>query len=315
MARTDVPPPQDHKTRRLQYDMLKLDMRDSIDLIASTVLNSGGELDLQIRSNYFNVYYMGGSLWNVSNISPMTRGMQITVDPEYFNRESGVVLNSSWIPKPKAPFKEWLETLSKLKGVLDGWFAIHDNRERQLQHNLAVNHLSNQNSGWIILDVEYAAWLHGAKKGKKTKESRRLCKFDLLGVKREDLNRTQALPVYVMELKQGNGSIEGESSITSHAEDMEQLICDKADVRAKNALIESIRLSFLEKQTLGLMPNISADLSVREIRLKPAFILEGVDKTPELRAQKTKAEMILSDFNSDIPWLDYDEMKNATIER
>jgi len=312
MANVDAPPPDVHKIRRIQYDDLKTKMKTSVAEIARRVIDSKGVLDLQIRSNYFNVYYKGGSLWKVSNISPRSHGIQIHHEKKYFKRVGGKVLDSSWIPGRLDSIDQWLATLSQHQEILDGWFANHHNRERQLQHNLAVNHLSNHLSEWIILDVEYAAWLHGMKANKKDKMSRRLCKYDLIGLKRDDLKGIKTLPIYVMELKQGNRAIAGNSSLTSHAEDMEQLICDKADVRAKNALLESIRLSFLEKQNLSLLPNISADLSDREIRLQPAFVLEGVDDTQELRAQKTKAEKILSDFHQNIPWLNYDEMINAT---
>jgi hypothetical protein len=307
MARTDVPPPNNHQIRRLQYENLITEMKTFVMSIVDMVIESGGELDLQIRSNYFNVYYKGGSIWTVNNISPSSRGIQITVEKEYFNRPDDV-LDSEWLPGPKDPLNEWLATIPQLQEILNGWFQNHNNRERQLQHELAVNYLSNPRSKWIILDVEYAAWLHGQKDRKKDEETRRLSKFDLIGVKRHDLNGSQAIPVYVMELKQGNGAIEGPSSITSHAEDMEQLICHEPDVNAKKALMDSIRRSFSEKQTLGLMPNITANIIDREIQLRPAFILEDIDDTAVLREQKTRAQEILSDCYSEVPWYDYNDM-------
>jgi len=314
MATNNVPPPKNHKIRRLQYDRLKTGMQSSIRKIFDTVISSKGVLDLQIRYNYFNLYFKGGSQWKVSNISPRSRGMQIVVETKYFDRKHGIDKDFSWLPGPKDPLNDWLKTLSRHQVILNGWFEENDNKERQLQHKLSVNHLLHYNSKWVILDIEYEAWLHGKKKEKKNVNTRRGCKYDLIGVKRSDLMTSKTLPVYVMELKQGNGSITGDSSITSHAEDMQQLIYDKADVRAKNALLDSIRLSFSEKQTLGLLPNVSGNLLGREIELMPAFILEGVDNTPDLEDQKSKADEILSAYHSDIPWLDYDKMINAKME-
>lgn len=315
MARNDVPPPIEHRIRRIRYQDLKTDTKETVDFIAKMILDSPGELDFQIRTDCFNVYYKGGSLWKVTNVSPRTRGIQIVTDHKYFKRKKETNLHSTWLPKPKDVLDGWISSLPRHKRVLDGWFDENNNRERQLQQELAVNHLLHDNSEWIVLDIEYTAWLYGTKENKKDSSSRRSCKFDLIGVKRVDLNTPGLLPIYVMELKQGNKSIRGSSSITSHAEDMEQLICDGADARAKKALLESIRLSFSEKQTLGLLPNVSENVLNRELKLEPAFILEGVDDTDELRDQKTNAGKILSASHPDIPWIDYDEMINGRLEK
>ncbi|MBT6228890.1 MAG: hypothetical protein HOI47_19790, partial [Candidatus Scalindua sp.] len=229
-------------------------------------------------------------------------------DSTHFKRPGGVVLDSRWMPGSKDPLNDWLAVIPIHQDILDEWFHFHPKYVRYMLHKLAVNHLINQHSEWVILDVEYTAWLHGMKAKKKDMKSMRLCKIDLLGVKREDLNGTSELPVYVMELKKGNGSIQGDSGITSHAEDMEQLICDKVDVKAKKALLESLRLSTSEKQTLGLLPNTSVILTDREIRLRPAFIFESIEDTTALRNQKKKAQKIFSDCQSEILWLEYSEM-------
>ncbi len=308
MVRTDVPPPKNHKIRSLQYADLAAEMKSHIMKIANWVINSGGQFDFQIRSGYLNIYYKGGRMWNVTNISTRSQGAQVKFEKKYFKRPGGVVLDSRWMPGAKDPLNDWLAIIPIHQDILDEWFHIHPKIVRQLLQKLAVNHLLNQHSEWVILDVEYAAWLHGIKERKKDKKSMRLCKFDLLGVRREDLNGTSDLPVYVMELKQGNGSIQGDSGITSPAEDMEQLICDKADVKAKKALLESLWLSTSEKQTLCLLPNTAEILRDREIRLRPAFIFDSIEDTKTLRNQKKKAQKIFSGCQSEILWLEYNDM-------
>lgn len=56
-------------SQRIQYSSLKFEMQTMIDVITSKVKDSRGVLDLQIRSNYFTIYYKGGSIWRVLNIS------------------------------------------------------------------------------------------------------------------------------------------------------------------------------------------------------------------------------------------------------
>ena len=308
MVRTDVPPPKTHNIRSLQYADLPSEMKAYVMKIANWVIKSGGQIDFHIRTGYLNIYYKGERMWNVSNISVGTKGAQVHIQKKYFKRPGGVVLDSKWMPGSKDPLNDWLEVIPIYQDILDEWVHIHPKSERQLQHKLAVNHLLNQQSEWVVLDIEYAAWLHGTKEKKKDKNSMRLCKFDFIGVKREDLNATRALSIYVMDLKQGNGSIQGDSGIPSHAEDMEQLICDKEEVRAKKALLESLRLSTLEKQTLGLLPNTSGIHKDREIQLRPAFIFESIEDTATLRKQKKKAHKIFSDCQTEILWLEYNEM-------
>lgn len=313
MASNKVPPPKNHRVRRIRYSNLKPNTKETIDHIAGMVVDSVGELDFQIRTDCVNVYYRGGSLWKVTNISPRTRGTQIFTDHKYFKRKKEADDNPAWLPEPKGNLNDWISATTRHKKILDGWFEEHNNRERQLQHELAVNHLINTESEWIILDIEYTAWLHGKKENKKDPHTRRSCKYDLIGVKRLDLRNSGILPIYVMELKQGNGSIKGKASIISHAEDMEQLICDPADAMAKIALIDSIKLSFEEKQVLGLLPNVTSEISERDIQLKPAFILEGVDDSDDLNAQKKGAKEILSNCSPSFPWLDYNEMINSKV--
>ena len=183
---------------------------------------------------------------------------------------------------------------------MEDWFCNNPKAERDLQHVLTCNHLRNHSSKWIILDIEYAAWLHGTKENKKAGDCRRLCRYDMIGIKRQSLSDNNPIPVYIMELKLGDAAIGGKSGIISHAEDITQLLSDMRDKKALMAFKESIQNIIREKSEIGILPGVSTKIADRDIEPRVAFILQNSN---EIVKEKKAAQKILSRCCDRVLWI------------
>jgi len=256
---------------------LPTEMRTVIQQIAQIVLSTAGRLDLQIRDGYINVYYQGGSIWKIDKVTPRSRGLLFSTAKKYFHR--GKLLppvDSSWLPGPHDGLDAWNTVRGQLETVMVDWFNLHPKKERDLQHKCACNHLLNNASKWIVVDIEYAAWLHGKKGTPAALDSRRMCKFDMVAFERSSLETKGELPVYLVEFKVQEGAVTGASGVTSHAKDFQQLLCNRVDVSALSALKESIKNIIRDKVSLGLLPGVPAETANRDIVCRPIFVLKDV---------------------------------------
>lgn len=305
----DQPPPKTHKVRGLSLDALKEVDRRQIYQLAKTCLKSKGVLDFQIRDSYINVYYAGGCIWKVEGLKQKGFGVKFGIDDKYCIRKNGPDLSFSF-PLRNAGVNDWLRTQTDLIGIMDGWFRENPKEERKLQQDLSVNHLSHKASDWIIIDNEYAAWLHGKKKIKGDLNSRRVCNFDLIGFKRKDLYSNSPLTIYLMELKQGQKSLGGLSGLKSHAEDMAQLLRNPSDNAARDALVKSVRNIIKEKELLELLPKGIHSFFQRNMTFKTSFVLANASTTESMIQE---VESILKGISNDSLWLDYNIInRNAT---
>lgn len=298
-------PPNSHRVRGLGFNKLNPEMQGVVKKIAKIVLESNGRLDMQIRDGYVSVYYSGGCIWKVNHISPKSRGIIIETDKKYFKISKNKKADSSWLPRRTDGIEKWNRARARLEKIMDEWFVRHPKQERDLQHTLACNHVRNPNSKWIILDTEYAAWLHGTKDKKKADDCRRLCRYDMIGIERRSLEGQSPIIVYIMELKQGDGAVGGKSGITSHAEDIAQLISDKRDEKALTAFMASMHNIIHEKAAIGVLPSVPKRISERIIEPRAAFILHDSSESAQ---EKEIAQKILSGCCDKILWLKYKTM-------
>ncbi|MDH5524853.1 MAG: hypothetical protein OEY01_12815 [Desulfobulbaceae bacterium] len=281
MTKNEHLPPQIHRVRGLRLNELNQEKQNVVKKIANIVKRSAGRLDMQIRDGYVNVYYRGGCIWKVSRITPKSRSIIIETDTQYFGKKSRKKKAEvpQWLPKPQDSIDDWDKVREKHQKIMDKWIAANhndeDEGERELQQRLTCEHLKNPNSKWIILDIEYAAWLHDSKKNKEDdrRGGRRLCRYDMIGIKRRSLQDDGPIPVYIMELKVGAGAIGGKSGIISHAEDIAQLLNDKRDEKALRAFKDSVQNIIREKIELEILPGVSEENAKRDIEPRVAFIM------------------------------------------
>ena len=307
-SRDDVPPPGMHKIRGLGLTDMDAGRKRDIMKIVRIVSDAAGRLDFQIRENYINVYFRGGCIWKIGGVAPKSWGLSFFTEMKYFKRPNSDQLDSSWLPESRGGVDKWNSVRTRLETVMEGWFNIHPKEERDLQHKCAFNHVINTSSNWIIVDIEYAAWLHGKKCNKGALNCRRLCKIDMVAFQRSSLMQSGAIPLYIIEFKVGGGAVTGTSGVISHAQDIHQFLCNRADHNARNAFLESMKNIVREKLSLGLLPEVPINILKRKFVCRPAFVLKDAPLPDQVTDAINKTLKSCSDNNL---WLEFDSFVSS----
>lgn len=287
-------PPEKPKVRGLDFERLNLEQQRVVKEIADLV-KKDDQLDLKLRDGYLNVYYRGGSLWKVSGLSRRARGIRISFDDKYFKYLEGSSCSKAAMPSSVADLIEWQQRVPFLKSVMDAWFNDYKKDERGYQQALSVYHRKNHRSPWIVIDVEYAAWLHGQRTdGKVDGWGRRLCRFDIVAVERKNFESGLPLVLHVVEFKQGCGALNGKSGVRSHAEDIAQFFGGPHDEKAREAFTESMRNIIFEQSLLGLCPRPENGYQI-DPSMRFSFLLHGCDQAVK-SIVKRQAEQVLPEM-------------------
>jgi hypothetical protein len=176
------------------------------------IINNDNRLDVQIRNDYLNIYYMGG------NIAKVNSERCVEFDKFYFYLDKDIshktiIMNDSrvvseltlqrnlMIAKYKeGKFKEYFE---EAKAVMDKWLKINPKPERMEQHN---------KSDYTIIDLEYEvsiksdfACTYTAKDKGKPKKPR----FDIIAINKQG-------KLCVIELKKGTAALTNTSGLKEH---------------------------------------------------------------------------------------------------
>lgn len=269
-------PPDQPKIRGLQLQRLNTEQRQVVtDLVE--IVNSDKTLDLQIRDSYINIYYLGGNLLKISGFNSRSGRIDFHFDKKYFQRKNGKHLPAK-LPAAPSAFSDWKCSLDRLKSVMDGWFADYPKAERHTQHELCLMHRNDNQSQWIVIDIEYAAWLHDAEKGRK------LCRFDMVAINRNSICQGQPITLYLVELKEGNNALSNKSGVEAHARDFLQFLNYQNDKKARSAFTNSMKNIIHEKVELGLLPKELSGIEAVEIKVK--FLLKSCTKLgPDIRVK------------------------------
>lgn len=207
-----------------------------------------GDLELQIRNNYINIYYLGG------NIAKITNEKSIQFDAFYFWLDKSIsreeILKDPALVADLKMKKDQLcqkflagkysEYFSEAKKVMDLWFIQNPKPERKEQHQLALENRYGQ-SDYTIIDLEYEvsekspfAFSYPMSKAKKPR-------FDIIAV-----NKLGKL--CVIEFKKGSGALAGASGLKAHYESYKYSIGQNAQ-----AFLEEMKFLLEQKQSLELI--------------------------------------------------------------
>lgn len=190
---------------------------------------------LEIRGDYVNVYYRGGSLFRICKASS---GFEIAFDENYLK-------GGPSLPLPAASdLPGWQALIPTLKDRMDLWFGAHPKLEREYQQQVVRdNNFPGENStDYFICDIEY--------------DNRKGARFDLLGVRWPSTNTARQngrdLRLAFIEMKVGDGAIGGSAGLVKHLEDF---IAFLSAPGALSALQAEMLTVFNQKRELGLVPN------------------------------------------------------------
>jgi hypothetical protein len=242
-------------------------------------------LDAQIRDNYLNIYYRGG---NFLRIKPRS----LYFDEFYFHRGVENLRKTQLIEKAKLGdekaiakwnhYKEERQRIlnylkeeggirrfyKEMTNVMDSWEKelntigiSHDEKNEQQQ--ISMNNRGE--TAYTVIDLEYAVSTTSEYKYNGNLE-KLVPRFDIIAVDKTG-------QVYVIELKTGLGSIEGNSGITPHIDCFNHTIGRDTKGDFLNEMDEMLE----QKKEFGL---IGKDITIDKSK-KPLFIFAFSDKPGE----------------------------------
>lgn len=197
-------------------------------------------LDLELRGNTVNIYYRGGSLFRITEkYSKDSSSYEIFFDINYCKHGAKPL-------KAKPTCDDAVEELPHYKQAMDLWFHENPKYEREFQQlivreNNSHGKISNA-TDYFITDIEYADG-----------NSR----FDMVAFKwlskgSERKNNTKP-SLALIEVKYGDGALDGNAGIKKHLEDFKTFLGDKDKVKA---LCNDMSEVFKQKCQLGLVDHL-----------------------------------------------------------
>ena len=246
------------------------------------VINNDNDLDVQIRNDYINIYYRGGSIAKVQSES------SVEFDKYYFylemkNTPKNVIkLNPIVVAELKLQrnllidkFKkhEYKDYFNQAKRVMDKWLKINPKPERMEQHQLSVENKYNK-SDYTIIDLEYQVSTESEfactfiAKGKAVHKNPR---FDIIAINKEG-------KLCVIELKKGTGALTNTSGLKEHWDCYQESIG-----RNPNPFMTEMRKLLEQKQAFGLIDKqLKIDYPIPEFM----FAYSYDDKTSDEKQDK-----------------------------
>lgn len=201
-------------------------------------------LDLQIRENYVNVYYRGGSL--VCARSERAGGYTFAFNTQYLDfpgapASTGVAANTSILSAEDCA--AWMGSVPLLKDVMDRWFAFHPWREREVQQLLTRENTWDAaiagGTDFFVCDLEYV---------------RNGGRADIVGVHWPSTGharkRRTGHRLAFAELKYGDSALSGDCGLLGHVRGVEALA---ADARVLDEIKHEMVGVFGQKHRLGLV--------------------------------------------------------------
>lgn len=197
------------------------------------VQQNRGELSLEIRSDYINIYYKGG---NLLKITQKRNGYSFHFDEKYCLNKGNDKNYSLLKSLPSDSVEHYIRYFDMMKQEMDTWFEKHPKPERDFQHALLV-------SNDAVVDIEYQV-------GRKM---------------RLDMLMFVAGNLFVVENKYGTGAIGGKSGVKEHYNDICNILTTPD---LYNEMLDSVCRISSVKKALGLR-----DYEIRRTDIAGAEIL------------------------------------------
>lgn len=206
-------------------------------------VKSDHTLCLELRGDYINVYYRGGSLLKVKVAG--CDGYSVQFDKNY-----GEVDLPERV-RCKVDVCKLLDRVPYLKQAMDCHFAKNEKNEREFQQLLVRENNFSRNSNctdYFVIDIEYTA---GAGHPER---------FDLVAVRwpstPDERKKANGRRLVIVEMKYGDNALEGDAGLCKHIQDIDAFLCKSDLKRFKEDMVRV----FNQKRRLGLIPGCKKDL-------------------------------------------------------
>ena len=263
-------------------------------------------LMLALRGKYINIYYRGGSLFKISELSTRCPGSQSTYSVEFDNNYySGFQSLPVYFPSLVSDNRHTMALIGAipiLKYVMDSFLATHNKPEKEFQQLVVRENNSSpiaNETEYFIVDIELAGVLPRAR-------------FDMLAVRwlSSERARPGRLVPVLIEMKYGIDALQGKAGIIKHLNDAYLLRKDKD---CWDNLRTGLQKHLKQLKDLGLL-KFNTSLAVPDLLLHPT-------KTPELifilanyNPRSQIALDILPEFNAVLEGLDPQNSPEKLLE-
>ena len=225
------------------------------------IVKSDEDLVLEIRNDYFNIYYKGG------NISKIESPNSIQFDHNYFKGYKRPNFESDEMEEDRKELKKKMiavlkkernydDFISKMKNLMnDYWTWLKEVKgkslkEKDVQHSLCIN--NTEKSEYTIIDVEFQVSIEAQytyqkprrPKGRFVASKKKSPRFDIVAVRNSDHR------LCVIELKSGVNALYLKSGIGDHADSFEGTIGRKPQI-----FLNEIKGVINDKKAYGLLSN------------------------------------------------------------
>lgn len=232
-------------------------------------------LCLEIRNNYINIYYRGGSLYRITKPN---KKYLFKFDPGYTKHDNSVLSSYSSTAfqnlKANINYSEYVRYIPTLKTEMDLYFGEHPNKEREaqqlvLRENTYSGRGTNDNgvskdTDYFIVDMEYS--------------DENICRFDMVAVKwpstSSDRKTSKNTTLALIEMKYADGSLNNKSGIEDHFKDMYTFINSNKfnNANCSGDLYDETETVFNQKMDMGLIHGTNKKLSINRT-IKPEYII------------------------------------------
>lgn len=226
-------------------------------------------LNLELRGNRVTLYYRGGAILTVKQDSYKFIGIEKKYHKGLFFMDANICNIDEYIPKAKHIIDIYIKTVRNHLG------------EKDIQQQIARENNYSPNSldtDYFVIDTEYQD--HG--------------RFDIVALRWDSKSSTRKLPksflptITIFEVKQGFGSISGDSGMGSHIKDFDSFLKTKDIDSFKDDMISV----FNQKRELGLIKGMDKYKEVTSVNSNIEFIFLLVDYKHDSEKLKNELDKI-----------------------
>lgn len=245
-------------------------------------------LDMELRGNFINIYYRGGSLFTITEIKE-ENDSSFTI---YFNstgnkNDKGYCNSSLYKAKGRSPLPDHpslekaVQNIPLYKQAMDWYFSENPNLEREIQQEIVTENNNHSNisygTDYYIVDIEYA-------------NSENNSRFDMVAIKWPSTSNGRQdgkeATLALIELKYGDGSIKGDAGVEKHLQDSDTFL--SASEKFSDFCSDMAQV-FKQKCKLGLINGIKEDRHPTITTNNPELIFIFANHKPA--SQKLKEEV------------------------
>lgn len=200
-----------------------------LNFVLEKALDEPENYCIEIRENYINLYYRGGSALRVTQ---KREGYHFKFDEKYCLNPASITEFASFDTRDS---KVWATAFSKIIAEMDNWFKAHPKLERENQQKI----LASNKTGFCIVDIEYA--IH-----KKNLNGKNGCRLDMLAL----YQSPEGTKLVLIEYKNGIGAMTGNASLAKHHADLLEITKSR---EAFSQLKQSVLSIAQNKTDLGIL--------------------------------------------------------------